>query len=218
MVCLPCCHRRSRGDSGEGERNRCRWSRNTILSLINASVIKSFYQSFSSPSTTMSTFDFSQWPPTLTDIQLESLTHHATTYALAHGLTYLPPAPSQPPSPSSAIHAPISLLPAPVPRDLFQKAQRLQSVYNILYARVAVDVGFLDRVMGAEVGVGQADEFVRRLWHGWKEIREEGIVQVMTRCVVFESRAAQRRYLAFASGSLSLRLSPPYWHRPCAQS
>ena len=32
--------------------------------------------------------------------------------------------------------------------------------------------------MGAEGGVGQVDEFVRRLWKGWKEIREEGIVQV----------------------------------------
>lgn len=126
----------------------------------------------------MSAFDFSKWPPPLTDIQLATLTHHATTYALAHGLTYLPPTPSRPPSPSSAIHAPISLLPAPVPRDLFQKAQRLQSIYNTLYARVAVDDGFLDQVMGAEVGAGQADEFVRRLWQGWKEIREEGIVQV----------------------------------------
>lgn len=126
----------------------------------------------------MSPFDFSQWPPQLTDVQLATLVHHATTYALAHGLAYLPPTPSQPLSPTSAIHAPISLLPAPVPRALFEKAQLLQSVYNILYARVATDDDFLDRVMGAEVGVGQADEFVRRLWKGWKEIREEGIVQV----------------------------------------
>ena len=126
----------------------------------------------------MSSFDFSQWPPKFTDVQLETLLHHATTYALAHGLTYLPPTPSQPPSPSSVIHAPISLVPTPVPRAVFQKAQRLQSVYNHLYARVAADDDFLDQVMGAEMGVGQADDFVRRLWKGWKEIREEGIVQV----------------------------------------
>jgi hypothetical protein len=133
----------------------------------------------------MSSFDFSQWPPQLTDIQLETLVHHATTYALARGLAYLPPTPSQPPSPTSVIHAPISLLPAPVPRALFQKAQRLQSAYNILYARVATNDDFLDRVMGAEVGAGQADEFVRRLWKGWKETREEGVVQVNgpLRCV-----------------------------------
>ncbi|KAG6379415.1 glutathione synthase [Boletus reticuloceps] len=125
----------------------------------------------------MSSFDFSQWPPKFTDIQLTNLVQHATTYALAHGLAYLPAIPSQPPAPSSVTHAPISLLPAPVPRALFRKAQRLQSIYNDLYARVATDDDFLDQVMGAEVGVGQADEFVRRLWKGWKEIREEGIVQ-----------------------------------------
>ncbi|KAI9566226.1 glutathione synthase [Boletus coccyginus] len=126
----------------------------------------------------MSSFDFSQWPPQLTDIQLATITHHATTYALAHGLAYLPPTPSQPRSgPSSVVHAPMSLLPAPVPRALFQKVQSLQSVYNNLYARIATDDDFLDQVMGAEVGVGQVDDFVRRLWTGWKEIREEGIVQ-----------------------------------------
>ncbi|KAF8835933.1 glutathione synthase [Paxillus ammoniavirescens] len=123
------------------------------------------------------TFDFSQWPPSLTDAQLETLTHHATTYALSHGLTYLPPTPTQPSSPSSAIHAPISLLPAPVPRSLFEETQRLQSVYNTLYARVATNDDFLDREMGADEGVGKADEFVRTLWKGWKDIRDEGIIQ-----------------------------------------
>ncbi|KAF9232322.1 glutathione synthase [Melanogaster broomeanus] len=121
------------------------------------------------------TFDFSKWPPSLTDTQLETLTYHATTYALSHGLTYLPLAPTQPPSPTSAIHAPISLL--PIPRSLFEKAQGLQSVYNTLYARVATNNEFLDQEMGAELGVGKADEFVRTLWKGWKEIREEGIIQ-----------------------------------------
>lgn len=116
-----------------------------------------------------------QWPPHLTDAQLATLAHHATTYALAHGLDYLPPSPAQPPFPSSAIHAPISLLPSPVPRALFYKAQRLQSLYNSLYARIATDDDWLDQVVGA---VGQADAFVRRLWQGWKQIREQGIVQV----------------------------------------
>ncbi|KAF9241336.1 glutathione synthase [Melanogaster broomeanus] len=122
-------------------------------------------------------FDFSKWPPSLTDTQLETLTYHATTYALSHGLTYLPLASTQPLFPTSAIHAPLSLLPAPVPRSLFERAQRLQSVYNALYARVATDDEFLDQEMGAELGVGRADEFVCTLWKGWKEIRDEGIVQ-----------------------------------------
>ncbi|KAI5995188.1 glutathione synthase [Pisolithus albus] len=126
---------------------------------------------------TSTTFDFSQWPPSLTDVQIDTLTQHATTYALSHGLTYLPPGATQPPSPSSTIHAPISLLPSPIPRSLFKLAQRLQSSYNILYAQVAMDDDFLDKVMGAVVGVGKADEFVGTLWRGWRAIRDEGIVQ-----------------------------------------
>jgi glutathione synthase len=54
----------------------------------------------------------------------------------------------------------------------------LQSIYNTLYAHVSTDDEFLDQEMGAELGVGRADEFVRTLWKGWKEIRDEGIVQV----------------------------------------
>ncbi|TFK48808.1 glutathione synthase [Heliocybe sulcata] len=118
-----------------------------------------------------------QWPPELSTLQLESLTLLATTYALSHGLLYLPVASPQPPVPNSAIHAPLSLFPSPIPRKIFQKAKKLQSIYNVLYARVAMDTDFLDRIMGAEVGVGRVDEFVGRLWKGWKEIRDQGITQ-----------------------------------------
>lgn len=165
----------------------------------------------------MSSLDFSQWPPELSDTQRATLTLHATTYALAHGLNYLPPSPSQPPSPSSVIHAPIALVPSPVPRALFQKAQRLQSVYNKLYARIATDDKFLDQVMGAEVGVGQADEFVRKLWQGWKQIREEGIVQVNGPSTPRE--VTQRCYYsASAPRSLPFRLSPRHWRGPRTRS
>ncbi|KAG0698823.1 glutathione synthase [Suillus ampliporus] len=123
-------------------------------------------------------FTFSTWPPHLSPDQLQSLSQTATTYALSHGLLYLPPSPSntQPHIPTTAIHAPLSLLPAPFPRAQFQSARSLQRVYNILYARVALDTPFLDKVMGAEVGVGKADEFIGMLWRGWKAIREEGRV------------------------------------------
>ncbi|KAG6337388.1 hypothetical protein ID866_1711 [Astraeus odoratus] len=126
---------------------------------------------------TPTAFDFSQWPPTLTNSQIESLTHHATTYALSHGLTYLPQGTTQPPSPSSVIHAPLSLLPTPIPRSLFKHAQRMQSAYNNLYARIAMDDHFLDNVMGANEGIGKVDEFVGTLWRGWKDIRDAGMAQ-----------------------------------------
>jgi len=123
-------------------------------------------------------FDFASWPPTLSKNQLEALTLYATTWALSNGLLYLPPAERQPTVPSAAIHAPISLFPSPFPRPLFEQARRIQRAYNILYARIAMDEEFLDRVMGAEEGVGRVDEFIGQLWNGWKQLRDVGLVQV----------------------------------------
>ncbi|KAF5345432.1 hypothetical protein D9758_013639 [Tetrapyrgos nigripes] len=123
-----------------------------------------------------SSFDFSQWPPNLSNDELQQLQLRATCYALAHGLLYLPPG-TQPAIPTSAIHAPISLFPAPFPRQLFEQAKRLQSIYNVLYARVALDTQFLDEVMGTETGVGKVDDFVGKLWTGWKDLRNQGLEQ-----------------------------------------
>lgn len=119
-----------------------------------------------------------RWPPELPESQLESLTLLATTFALSHGLLYLPVSLSPPPAPTSAIHAPITLFPTPFSRRLFFQAQRLQRVYNVLYARVAMDEVFLDRVMGDLEGVGKVDEFVGQLWRGWKQVRDQDNVQV----------------------------------------
>jgi glutathione synthase len=130
--------------------------------------------------TSTSRFVFSEWPPTLSEAQLQALTLYATTYALSHGLLYLPPVNPQPLIPNSAIHAPLSVFPSPFPLRLFLLARRLQSTYNILYARIATDVEFLDQVMGAVEGVGKVDDFVGQLWTGWKTLRDEGLVQVGT--------------------------------------
>ena len=118
------------------------------------------------------------WPPTLSENELAALALQATTYALSHGLVYLPVAKEQPPVPTSTIHAPLALFPSPIPRNLFDRAKRLQSIYNILYARVATDVEFLDLVMG-EAGVGDVDEFTGQLWRRWKRLRDSGVVQVL---------------------------------------
>ena len=125
------------------------------------------------------------WPPSLSQAQLDELTLQATTYALAHGLLYLPPhsESSTPPSliPASAIHAPFALFPTPFPRHLFEHAMKLQKIYNVLYARVASDEAFLDRILSVDTGVGKVDEFVGSLWRIWKDVRTEGLVQVSTR-------------------------------------
>ncbi|KAH9946065.1 glutathione synthase [Epithele typhae] len=115
--------------------------------------------------------------PEITSEQRESLTLLATTYALSHGLVYLPPADVQPAAPTSTIHAPLALFPSPFPRKQFEHARELQSAYNVLYARVAMDEAFLDRVMGAEEGVGRVDEFTGELWKIWRRLRDEGTQQ-----------------------------------------
>ena len=58
---------------------------------------------------------------------------------------------------------------------------KLQKIYNVLYARVASDEAFLDRILSVDTGVGKVDEFVGSLWRIWKDVRTEGLVQVSTR-------------------------------------
>ena len=43
-----------------------------------------------------------------------------------------------------------------------------------------MDEEFLDQIMGAETGVGKVDNFIGQLWTGWKQLRDEGLVQVRT--------------------------------------
>jgi len=113
------------------------------------------------------------WPPSLTVEQLDYLLLLSTTYALSHGFTLLPP--SSPTPPTHTFSAPLSLVPSPFPRTLYQLAKEIQPIYNALYARIALDWEFLDRVMGGSVS--KVDSFQGELWRGWRRIREE-LVQV----------------------------------------
>lgn len=117
-----------------------------------------------------------EWPPKLSDEQIATLLLESSTYALGHGFTLLPPHPASgaPPAPTHAIAAPLSLFPSPFPREEYERAKSLQVAYNALYARVALDWAFLDRVMGQ---VAQVDEFQAELWFRWKSIRDD-LVQV----------------------------------------
>lgn len=109
------------------------------------------------------------WPPSLSQPQLDHLLTLATSHALGHGFTLLPPSPTNPPT--SAIPAPLSLLPTPFPRRLYREAIALQCAYNALYVEVARDTAFLDEVMGGSVA--RVDEFQGELWRAWKAVREE---------------------------------------------
>jgi glutathione synthase len=147
---------------------------------------------------------FTSWPPDVTPEQLERLTLLATTYALSHSLIYLP-LPSldkpHPPAPESVIHAPLSLIPTPIPRHTFSQALTLQRAYNTLYARVALDVAFLDHTMGPG-GVSDVDDFTSSLWSAWKKLRDEGVPPVCSRMKVsatlhVDKHATSRSILAY---------------------
>ena len=113
------------------------------------------------------------WPPSLTSDQHDHLLVLSTTYALSHGFTLLPPSSSTPPT--HTFPAPLSLFPTPFPRDLFNLAKEIQPLYNALYARIALDWEFLDKVMGGSVA--KVDDFQGELWRGWRRVRDE-LVQV----------------------------------------
>lgn len=117
--------------------------------------------------------DLPRWPPSLAQEQHDHLLLLASTYALAHGFTLLPPNATTPPT--HTFPAPLSLFPTPFPRHLYDLAKEIQPLYNALYARIALDEQFLDRVMGGSVS--KVDSFQGELWRGWKKIRDE-LVQV----------------------------------------
>ena len=144
-------------------------------------------------------------PPKVCDKEILELTRLATTYALAHGLLYLPVGDVQPPAPASAIHAPLALFPTSYPRSKFLLAQKLQPLYNILYARVATDEKFLDEVMGGVDGVGKVDRFTGQLWECWKQLRDEGIQQVRTGVLwnVFSDDGCRRAVTWVYSGRIT---------------
>lgn len=121
------------------------------------------------------------WPPTLQKHQLQLLSHLAVDYALSHSIIYRPSSTANGASETataphdSSIHAPISLLPSPFPRDLFEKCKYLQPLYNDLYSRIALDHQFLTEVIGGNVIL--VDDFQAKLWKIYQIAEAEGRAQ-----------------------------------------
>ncbi|KAI3624510.1 glutathione synthase [Malassezia furfur] len=119
------------------------------------------------------------WPPheLVEDARNASVTSDARDYALSHGLVYraLPAHQGEDPPQDTTIHAPLTLLPTPFPRHLFEKAVELQPLYNTLYARLALDNEFIRSIM--EDSVVHVDDFQARLYHIWRTVLDEGLSQ-----------------------------------------
>jgi len=120
-----------------------------------------------------------EWPPkSLREHDLNFfISQEARDYALGHGIVYrsLPSNPSAMPPQDTTIHAPITTVPSPFPRNLFNQAMDLMPVFSKLYARVAMDEEFLEHVMSESVV--KVDDFQRHLYEIWCNVRREGIAQ-----------------------------------------
>ena len=94
---------------------------------------------------------YSNYPPSLSSEQEAYLVQVVKDWSIQHGLT-VRPSPSivseeVNPKHVLATNAPVTLFPSPFPRKCFEQAQRLQSVYNELYAAISSDEVWLEEVM-----------------------------------------------------------------------
>ncbi|KAF9982270.1 hypothetical protein BGZ65_003049, partial [Modicella reniformis] len=115
---------------------------------------------------------------TLSEEQLQILKDAALDFALSHGLVVrLPPA-----SKDSAVstvadgvtNAPISLFPTLFPTKAFNDAVRIQPLFNQLVHDISQDDAFLKEIMES---LSTVDDFVKRLYDLFNEVKKEGIAQ-----------------------------------------
>ena len=84
------------------------------------------------------------YPPMVSQERFSRLVFDIKDWQITHGmlLKYGPDAKSV-----SSIPVGVSLFPTPFPRQLFERAQRLQILYNRLYAAISEDEEWLERVL-----------------------------------------------------------------------
>ena len=87
----------------------------------------------------------SSYPPSLPPKAHSFLLTSLTDYCLSHGLTVRPAQFSE--NNHLASHAPVTLFPSLFPKSAWDEALRVQTIYNILYARIANDVEWLGKIM-----------------------------------------------------------------------
>lgn len=80
------------------------------------------------------------WPPALSNQELETLCEHAVDYALTNGTIMR----TKPVTAFTAQHAPFSLFPTPYPRRNYEQALELQPLFNMLKHKVSQDTAFIE--------------------------------------------------------------------------
>ncbi|KAG9068694.1 hypothetical protein KI688_010973 [Linnemannia hyalina] len=113
---------------------------------------------------------------TLNEEQLAILKDAALDFALSNGLVVRPP-----PSTDDAttqqggvINAPVALFPTPFPVNAFNNAVKIQPLYNQLVHDISQDDAFLKEIMES---LSTVDDFVKRLYDLYLEVKKEGIAQ-----------------------------------------
>lgn len=94
---------------------------------------------------------YPQYPPDLSETQLQYLLTTIKDWSIAHGLAVRPP-PSlvsheQDPAGALAITAPVTLFPSLFPRACFEQGRAIQTAYNELYAAIASDEAWLKEIV-----------------------------------------------------------------------
>jgi hypothetical protein len=153
----------------------------------------------------MTTSIYSSYPPEFEqdfqDAFLETLKDKACT------ISFLVKAPAESGKlPDGAIPAPITLFPSLFPQSCFEQSIELEPDFNKLYANIAKDVAFLERIVTPLVEI---DSFVQRLWQIHVDIVRNGGYAVVSldSCRPYQSWLLSRSRslcLTFASSPIQV--------------
>ncbi|XP_064640125.1 glutathione synthetase-like [Lineus longissimus] len=105
----------------------------------------------------------------LSEERLTELVDFAKDYAVGHGVIMR--LQDQQDEPEKVTIPPMTLLPSPIKRTLFNFGKQIQTDYNLLYHRVAHDYDFLKDAFGK---IRETDDFIRRLFELYQIVLDEG--------------------------------------------
>eukprot|EP00192_Tetraselmis_astigmatica_P003967 CAMPEP_0117674322 /NCGR_PEP_ID=MMETSP0804-20121206/14973_1 /TAXON_ID=1074897 /ORGANISM="Tetraselmis astigmatica, Strain CCMP880" /LENGTH=468 /DNA_ID=CAMNT_0005483177 /DNA_START=366 /DNA_END=1772 /DNA_ORIENTATION=- len=111
-------------------------------------------------------------PAKLDAEELQEAVDDAIVWASQHGLVVG----AGQPSPAAVVHAPLSLLPAPFPREEFQRARDVTSAFNLMIDAVSRDMAYLRSTLQAAAA---EDEFTANLLSLSAEVGEGGEQRVL---------------------------------------
>ncbi|XP_033626779.1 glutathione synthetase-like [Asterias rubens] len=105
---------------------------------------------------------------------LTELRDSSKDWALTHGLVVMYMSPEQECCPDRITYVPHTLLPSPVPRELFEKVVRIQTHINLLMHKVAEDREFLTSSLKSTI---QTDDFTRKLFEIYEDVHKDGFTK-----------------------------------------